>query len=360
MNVALVYDRVNKWGGAERVLLALQELFPKATLFTSVYHPEKAAWAKSFIIKPSFLQKFSHVVNHHELYPYLMPTAFESHTFDNYDLVISLTSESAKGIITKPHTKHICYCLTPTRYLWSGYDEYFKNSLLRVASKPVVSYLRKWDTYAASRPDSFIAISKEVKARIKKYYGRNAAVVYPPVTLISEKLDKTKHMGDYFLIVSRLSKFTMYKRIDLAIRACNALGLPLKIVGTGSWKKELEKMSGPTISFHGDVRDAELKHYYRNCRALIFPGAEDFGLTVVEAQSFGRPVIALGKGGAKETVLHGKTGFLFNEQTLESLIDALVQFEELDLKPEDCRAQSLKFGTDAFKEQFLKLVSVKN
>src|SRR6266404_9709108 len=276
MKVALVYDRINKWGGAERVLLALHNLFPNAPIFTSVYSPAKATWAKKFDVKPSFLQKFSHAVTHHELYPFLMPIAFERFNFSQYDLVISLTSEAAKGIITGPNTIHICYCLTPTRYLWSGYQEYFKNPALRILAAPTVSYLKKWDRVAAKRPDTFVAISQEVQDRIKKYYDRESVVIYPPVELAfsGERLAsslKDKNVKPYFLIVSRLSKFTKYKRSDLAIQACNELKLPLKIVGEGNWKKELEKMAGPTIEFIGKVDDIKLREYYKNCTALIFP-----------------------------------------------------------------------------------------
>jgi len=185
MKVALVYDRLNKWGGAERVLLTLHKMFPEAPLYTSVYDKKKTPWALRFNsgqakIKTSFLQRFP-FATHHELFAILMPIAFESFTFDEFDLVISVTSEAAKGIITKPHTKHICYCLTPTRYLWSGYEDYFKNDLLRFFSRPAVVYLRFWDKIAAQRPDKFIAISKEVQGRIKKYYGRESEVVYPPL-----------------------------------------------------------------------------------------------------------------------------------------------------------------------------------
>ncbi len=164
MKVALVYDRVNKWGGAERVLLVLHELFPDADLYTSVYNKERAKWAKIFSVVPSFLQEFPFAKDAHEFYPLLMPAAFESFNFDDYDLVISVTSEAAKGIITKPQTLHICYCLTPTRYLWSGYDEYFTSPLEKILSYPAISYLRKWDRVASSRPDVFVAISKEVSS----------------------------------------------------------------------------------------------------------------------------------------------------------------------------------------------------
>ncbi len=362
MKVALVYDRINKWGGAERVLLALHKLFPNAPIFTSVYSPQKAGWAKEFSVKPSFLQRFSHAVTHHELYPFLMPVAFERFNFSEYDVVISLTSEAAKGIVTKPGTVHICYCLTPTRYLWSGYNEYFKNPALKILAAPTVSYLRKWDKVAAKRPDTFVAISKEVQQRIKTYYDRESVVIYPPVAVASsvERLassfKKNIKNNDYFLIVSRLSKFTKYKRIDLAIQACNELKLPLKIIGEGSWKKELEKMAGPTVTFLGDVDDKALREYYQNCKALIFPALEDFGLTVVEAQAFGKPVIAFRGGGALETIQEGKTGLFFDKQTKESLINALQVFDHMQFDPKESKKNAGRFSQRSFKNAFLKLV----
>ena len=184
MKVALVYDRVNKWGGAERVLLALHKLFPDAPLYTSVYNPKTAPWAEVFDVRTSFLQQFPYAQSNHELYAPLMPLAFESFLFDQYELVISLTSEAAKGILTKPKTMHLCYCLTPTRYLWSAHKEYFKDKKSRVLARPFISYLRTWDVVASQRPDVYIAISKEIQGRINKYYGRESTVVYPPVELV--------------------------------------------------------------------------------------------------------------------------------------------------------------------------------
>lgn len=349
MKVALVYDKLNKWGGAERILLALHKLFPDAPLYTSVYDKRKAPWADVFDVRSSFLQNFPFATRH-ELYAPLMPIVFESFNFDEYDLVISVASEAAKGIITKPQTKHICYCLTPTRYLWSGYDEYFKNPVLKLISRPVVSYLRFWDKIAANRPDEFIAISKEVQRRIKKYYGREAEVVYPPVEIPNKfQVQNSEIQSSYFLIVSRL---VPYKKIDLAVKAFIKSKHFLKIAGVGSEMNKLKAMAKPNIEFLGNLTDKELVRYYSGCRALVFPGIEDFGLTILEAQSFGKPVVAFRGGGALESIVEGKTGLFFNEQNTESLIKAIEQFNTVKINPKDCIEQASKFSFSNFEKQF--------
>lgn len=373
MKTALVYDRVNKWGGAERVLLALHEIFPDAPLYTSVYDKEKAKWAKVFEIKSSFLQNFSHIISNHELYPFLMPIAFEQFNFDDYDLVISITSEAAKGIITKPSTRHICYCLTPTRYLWSGYEEYFKNKIFRLLSYPAVSYLQAWDKISSNRPDFYIAASLEVKKRIKKYYKKESEVIYPPLTINptgssfvnpgvgrlkrSENHDspgvKESKKTNYFLVVSRLVN---YKRIDLAIEACNSLALPLKIIGSGKEEKNLKKIAGPTIEFLGNVTDEHLINYYSHTKALIHPGIEDFGLTVLEAQKYKKPVIAFKAGGALETIIEGRTGLFFDSQKKESLMQKMQKIDNYGFRDEDFITQIEKFSFKKFKNNFLSLV----
>ncbi len=360
MKVALVYDRVNKWGGAERVLLALHQLFPDAPLYTSVYNPSAAPWADTFTVKASFLQNIPFFRNKHELLPFLMPLAFESFNFNSYDLVISVTSESAKGIITKPDTKHICYCLTPTRYLWSGYKEYFTNTYFRLATRTVVQALRKWDVVASQRPDAFIAISKEVQRRIKKYYNRESIVVYPPNEISNFKFQTpnsklNQNSGKYFLVVSRL---VSYKRIDLAIQACNRLNLPLKIIGVGSQEAKLKALAGPTIEFIGRVSDQELVTYYQQSRALIFPGYEDFGLTIVEAQLFGIPVIAYKAGGATEIIKDDVTGIFFQNQSVDSLIEGIRAFENKQFDNEKIKANVSRFSMDTFKRSFKKQVDL--
>ncbi|OGH05980.1 MAG: hypothetical protein A2W22_03590 [Candidatus Levybacteria bacterium RBG_16_35_11] len=347
MKVALVYDRVNKWGGAERVLLALHKIFPDAPLFTSVYNPKKAKWARAFNVQTSFLQKIPRASTSHELLGALMPMAFESFSFDNYDLVISVTSEAAKGIITKPKTTHICYCLTPTRYLWSGYEIYFKNKYLRYFAKPAVSYLKKWEIPASARPSRYIAISNEVRKRIKNYYGFNSSVIYPPVAIPAAKLEK-ENKGKYFLVVSRL---TPYKRVDIAIEACNSLKLPLKIIGTGHEFRKLRSKAGPTIEFLGEISEKRLWDVYKNSKALIFPGVEDFGLVMVEALAFGKPVIAYYAGGAKEIVKKGITGEFFNRQEPNSLMAVLKSFNVYRYNSLACYKSSKRFSFENFQKE---------
>lgn len=356
MKVALVYDRVNKWGGAERVLLALHQMFPDAPLYTSVYNPHTAPWADIFTIKTSFLQRVTLLRQRHELIPFLMPLAFESFDFSSFDLVISVTSESAKGIITTGKTKHLCYCLTPTRYLWSGYAIYFAHPGFTFIAQPAVRYLRRWDTIAAARPDRMIAISKEVRGRIKTYYHRNTKVIYPPLLLQDRReiiSSKIQNNPPFLLIVSRL---VGYKRVDLAIRACNRLRLPLYIAGIGNDYRRLRAMSGPTIRFLGNLTEAELIAYYTYCQGLIFPGIEDFGLTAVEAQYYGKPVLAFDVGGAKETIIEGKTGMFFPQPTVASLTEKLAKFVKFRYNPSDCRRQAEKFSVGKFKREFIKEV----
>lgn len=352
MRIAIVYDRVNKFGGAERVLLILHEIFPNAPLFTSVYSPSFAKWASVFPeVKTSFLQKIPFLRDNHEFIPFLMPFAFSRLNFDEYDLVISVTSEFAKNIRVK-NGKHICYLLTPTRYLWSGYEEYFENKIFKRIMAPIVNFLRKIDMRSAKNPHKIIAISSEVQKRIKKYYKRSSEIIFPPVEKIKfNSINKIK-FKKYFLVVSRL---VSYKKVDLIVEAFNELGLQLIIIGTGRKEKKLKKIAKKNIHFVGHVKDEILATYYKNAKALVFPQEEDFGITAVEAQMFGVPVIAYKKGGAIDTVTK-QTGVFFDEQDKESLIDAVYRFQKRKFDKRIIMKNAGRFSKNRFKKDFLCII----
>ena len=356
MKIAFVYDRVNKWGGAERVLLALHEIWPDAPLFTAVYDARHASWANVLRVHPSFMQHIPLAKNHHEWFPWLTPMAFESFSWEGYDVVLSVTSAEAKDIITKPGTIHICYCLTPTRYLWSGEQEYeksgFAGSVLRMFS-PV---LKKWDSIASTRPDYYIAISKRVAGRIEKYYKRNVEkIIYPPVDTKMFQMPNAQMENNYFLCVSRL---VPYKRVDVLIKTFNKTGEKLVIVGSGSQKSYLESIAKKNVTFAGDLTDKELAAYYQKARAFVFAGEEDFGIVSLEAQSCGKPVICLRKSGMAETVIEGVTGELFDTD----LTGTLQKFMEKRYDSASCRSNAEKFSVVRFKkeikEEVMRLITL--
>lgn len=358
MKVALVYDRINKWGGAERILLSLHEVWPNAPLYTGVYNRHTVQWAEEFDIRPTFVQKFPLAKTKHEFYPWLLTVGFETLNLDEYDIVISVTSAEAKGVITKPNTLHICYCLTPTRYLWSHKYIYLqsKGRVFRTIAAPVLSYLRSWDQIAASRPDYYLSISKHVQKRVKKYYQRESEVIYPPVDVKWEMRREKKDLTTYYLVVSRL---VPYKRVDIAIKAANKLKLPLVIVGEGSEKKKLQKIAGDNIKFVSGLTDRQLLRYYQDCRALIVSQEEDFGLAAIEVQACGKPVLAYKRGGALETVIEGKTGEFFGQQTVESLVQVLERFKPQKYVSDDCIKNARRFSKEEFKRKFRKYVEEK-
>ncbi len=352
MKTAIVYDRVNKWGGAERVLLALHEMFPDAPLYTSVYDSGHATWAKVFPnVYSSFLQKIPFAKNNHELFAVLMPLAFEQFDFSEYDLVISVTSEAAKGIITRPGTLHVCYCLTPTRYLWSGHEDYFKNPILRFLSKPFINYLKNWDKIAAQRPDKIISISTEVRDRVKRYYQRDSEIIFPPFQKLFTKNKIQTKDKNYYLVVSRL---VPYKKVDLAIMVFNKLNKKLYIVGSGSQEYKLKLISNKNIKLLGNLEDGELAYYYQNAKALIMPQLEDFGIVSLEAQSFVVPVIAYAQGGSRDTVIDGVTGVLFDEQNEHGLQTAIEKSEKMSFNDKQLFSNVKRFSKQVFKEIFFR------
>jgi len=346
MKVAIVYDWANQIGGAERVLEAIHEIWPQAPLFTSVFDSNRALWAKKFpLVETSFLQKIPGSKKHYRPLGPLIAIAFEQFNFDQFDLVISVTSGPAKAIITKPQTCHICYCLTPQRYLW------MKKSLKHQWLFPFLAPLRVRDYFLSRRPDYFLSISKTVAGRVRKFYGRETKVIYPGV--VKKRELKRVKKEDYFLIVSRL---IYHKRVDLAIKAFNKLGWPLKIVGQGPEKTKLETIAKANIEFLGRVSEKQLWSLYEKAKAVICPQEEDFGLVAVESQLAGTPVISFGGGGARETVVGGVTGEFFDRQSEESLVKVLKLFSTKEYSPEKCWQNSQRFLKKFFLLKFKKTI----
>lgn len=358
MKVAIVHDFLNQYGGAERVLETIKEIFPEADIYTTFFEPEKLPnrmkdwkvntpnWGGIPIIKK--IVKF---------YTFLLPLVFENFDLKSYDVVISSTASFAKGLILKENQLHFCYCHTPPRFLYhyeTGINRRQK-SWYRYFLLFLDHYYRIWDYVAAKRVDYFITNSRNTQNRIKKYYHQNAEVIYPGVSInIREKTNNKKE--EYYLIVSRL---VAYKKIDLVIQACNELHLKLKIIGTGGEEKKLKKISGSTIEFLGQVNDDVLSNYYHACQAVIYPGEDDFGIVPLESMAYGKPVIAYGKGGVLETVVPGKTGEFFYESNIYSLMEVLKSFKAQDYKKEDCEKQARKFSKEEFISKFKAFIEEK-
>jgi glycosyltransferase involved in cell wall biosynthesis len=360
MKVALVHDYLNQMGGAERVVLALHEIFPDAPIFTSIYDPKRVDTAFQKIdIRTSFMQKMPLVKKHHQPFLPFYPFAMERLDLRGYDLVLSSSSAFGKGVVTRPETMHICYCHTPMRWCWN-YDEYVERERLGRLSRSILPFfitgLRVWDQTSAMRVDHFIANSPVVADRIQKYYRRDAVIIPPPVEASRFAFDPTTRPEEYFLIVSR---FMPYKRIDLAIEACNRLQKPLVIIGSGRDENRLKSIAGPTIRFMGRLSDEEVLHYYAHCHAFILPGEEDFGITPLEAHASGRPVIAYGAGGALASVIDGITGTFFHQQTVEALAAVLATFDERRYDPQIIRNHALEFDKPRFHRRILQFIEAK-
>jgi len=360
LRVAIVHDWLTNQGGAERVVMALHKAYPDAPIFTSVYAPENLPEFKGLDVRTSFLQHWPLSRSKHQLYPMLRTIAFESFDFSDYDVVISSCSAEAKGIITGPETLHVCFLYTPTRYYWSGYQEYLHNTgfgvlspLVRLVMPRLVSRLRQWDLAAAARPDVFVTQSHYVARRIAKYYRRDdTPVINPPIQADRFKVGSGERRG--FVVVSRL---VPYKRVDLAIAACNQLGLPLTVIGGGTELERLRKLAGPTVRVVGRRSDAQIAAAYASAKAFIFPAEEDYGITPIEAMAAGTPVVAYAAGGATETVVEGVTGTFFKEQTVESLVAALQSFDSAQFDPTKIRAHADRYDEAVFIKKIQEFVS---
>ena len=360
MRVAIVHDYLAQAGGAERVVEAMHDIWPDAPIYTSIYDPEATLPSfKTMDIRTSFLQKWARREKIHKFALPFYPAAFEQFDMSGYDVVLSSTTGFAKGVITGPETCHICYCHTPARFAWR-YHEYIARGGYGKTTRRILPWLvhrlRSWDYNSAQRVDSFVANSFNTARRIHKYYGREADVVYAPVdTRRFLPLSNGEH-GDYLLVVARL---VGYKRVDLAVEACQRLGLPLRVVGTGPDSRKLRVLAGPNTEFLGHCSDTQVAELLANCRAFLFPGEEDFGIAPLEAMASGRPVIAFRAGGALETVVEGETGLFFDQQTPESLMDAVHRLDSLLVYPARLRAHAERFDICAFQSRLKSLVETR-
>jgi glycosyltransferase involved in cell wall biosynthesis len=362
MPVALVHDWLNQLGGAEDVLENLVGLFPGAPIYTSMYWragmpPAYRRWP----IQVSFMDRLPGVYDHHQPYLPLYPLAFERFDLSSFDLIISNKSGFCHGIRAPAGALHVCYCLTPTRFVWNFYDYAVREGLdaaTRLAMRPLLRWLRHWDRAAAQRVGRFIAISTEVQQRIAKFYGRESVVIYPPVDTarFAPGLNGTHppRRGGYYLSLGRLIP---YKRVDLAVKACSALKLPLVVAGDGRDRARLERLAGPTVKFVGRVPDADLPELLAGARAFIFPGLEDFGITPVQALAAGRPVIALAGGGALDIVQDGANGVLFPRPEVDDLCAAIERLDHLNFDPPAVRRSAERFDGKKFGEQLRAFVA---
>jgi glycosyltransferase involved in cell wall biosynthesis len=364
LRIAIVhYWFVNRRGG-ERVVETMAKMFPRADLFSLVVDSDKLPPSlRERSVKTSFLQKFPGSKRWYRHFLPLYPLALEQFDLSRYDLVLSSESGPAKGVLTSSQTCHVCYCHSPMRYLWDFHHSYRNGRSMGAISRPVFAlashYLRMWDAASAQRVDHFVANSRTVAARIRKHYRREAAVIHPPVEVRSGYL--ASRIEDYYLAVGQ---FVDYKRMDIAIEACNRLGRHLHIVGEGEQYRRLRRLAGPAIVFCGPLSDSDLHEQYAHCRALLFPGEEDFGIVPVEAMSFGRPVLAYGRGGATETVngfdpscpprAATRSGVFFLQPTAESLTEAILAFEnvEHEFSPAFIRKSAGRFDELHFRQQF--------
>ena len=356
--IAIVHDFLTYWGGAEQVLKSLHNIYPEAPIYTLLYDRKMDRYFAGAKIRPSFLNRLPKSLQKRKKYllPFLA-TAAETFDLSEFDIVISSSSSFAKGVIVKSKTIHISYCHTPTRFLWDWYHNYLEENRLgkikRLAIVPILHILRLWDRSASERVDHFIANSRHTARRIKKFYGRESSIIYPPVDFerLREYGDNAEMADkDYYLIVSRLSA---YKKIDIAIQAFNKMNLPLVIIGEGEDRKRLEKMAGKNIRFLGFQPEEKLAAYYKNARALIFPGEDDFGITTAEAMSFGKPVLAYAKGGALEIIMPGKNGELFEDPLPEILADGIRRLNRNmnDYDSEEIKAFAKGFSRERFEKQ---------
>jgi glycosyltransferase involved in cell wall biosynthesis len=351
MRVAIVHYWLVGMRGGEKVLEALCDLFPQADIFTHVYIPEAVSdKIRHHKVRTTFIGRLPRASSLYQRYLPLMPLALEQLDLRGYDLILSSESGPAKGVIPPPSAVHLCYCHSPMRYIWNMYHDYRARSgpLTRLLMPMLAHYLRLWDAASAQRVDRFVANSRTTAARLRRYYGREATVIPPPVDVDAFEIAGEAERGDYLLMVGELAS---YKRPDLAVEACNRTREKLVVIGGGETLDRIRRLAGPTVTVLGPRPFADLRHYYARCRALVFPGEEDFGIVPVEAMASGRPVIAFGRGGATETVTPNISGVLFPEQTVEALIEAIQACAATEFDPARIAAQARQFSRARFIER---------
>lgn len=357
MKLALVHDWLNQIGGAEDVLEALARQYPESPIYTSIYAPQTMPkHYRDWEIRTLWTDKLPAIQRRHQMYLPLYPLAWRGLRLSDYDVVLSNKSGFCHGVQFDARALHICYCLAPTRYVWQ-LDHYLAGEELTPATKallkPIIALIRRWDYAAAQRVSQFVAISSAIRARIRRYYNREAEVIFPPVDTARFQPAPLDAVEDYYLIVSRLAP---YKRIDLAVQAANELGFALKIAGSGRDLERLQALAGESVEFLGYVPDGELPRLMARCKALLFPGLEDFGIAPVQAQAAGRPVIAYKGGGALDTVVPTVTGEFFDDATLGSLMSVWRRFDAGAYDPESIRRHALRFDTAVFRERICAYV----
>lgn len=357
MRVAIVHYWLVGMRGGEKVLEDLCLMYPDADIFTHVHVPTKtSALINRHPITTTFIGRLPFASRFYQRYLLLMPFALESLDLSPYDLVISSESGPAKGVIAHPNAVHVCYCHSPMRYLWDQYHTYRSRSgrLTRLMMSLTMPAMRMWDVVSAARVDHFIANSSFIARRIEKAYRRESTVIFPPVDL--DAFAPIAHpTRDYFFCIGQL---VPYKRVDLAVAVCTKLGLRLIVAGTGPDAERLRAMAGPKVEFRAWISDDELKSLYQNCRALLFPGEEDFGIVPLEAMASGRPVIAYESGGALDTVVAGKTGVFFAQQTEDDLTDAIARFEAIEagFDARTLREHAATFSRESFRDQMTTFI----
>lgn len=353
MKIAIVHDWLTNMGGAEQVIINFHEIYKDAPIYTTFYTPDNLdEKLRGLDVRTSFLQRKKPVYNHKKYFP-LMPLAFSKFNMKEYDVILSCSSSCAKGVKKRKNALHICYINTPMRYAYEFKGEYLNgmNPIKKFLINILLFFMRIWDKHNNKRIDYFIANSNEIKRRVKNTYNREADVIFPPVRCSEFKISKTD--GDYYFVISRL---VGYKRFDLAVQACSELNKKLIVIGDGPELEKLKSLANDNVTFMGRQPDDVVKKYMSECKALLFPGLEDFGIVPVEAQACGRPVIAFKKGGALDTVVENETGVFFEEQTVDSLKEAILRFEKMKFDKEKIRKHALKFDEPNFRKQIKEYI----